>query len=65
MQGFDGSFKFDCNVKLLVSTIKNLYGKDVEIGFSTPESPLHFSSAETLGDAAVLSCILVPLSQQG
>ncbi len=63
--GFDGSFKFDCNVKLLVSTIKNLYGKDVEIGFSTPESPLHFSSAETLGDAAVLSCILVPLSQQG
>ncbi len=61
--GFDGAFSFDCNVKLLISTIKNLYGKDVEIGFSAPESPLHFGSTQELGNAASLSCVLVPLSQ--
>lgn len=62
--GYKGSISIDCNLKLLVSSVKNLYGDDIEIGFSTPSDPVHFFSTEKLDDVSSFSCLMVPLSPE-
>lgn len=59
---FKGSFSFDCNLKLLCLSVKNIYGDKVRVGFSSPEDPLEFSSVEEDPNGSSLTCVLVPLS---
>ncbi len=61
VEGFNGAASIDCNLKMLVSSVKNLYGDYIEIGFTSSEAPLHFYSTQFLDTQATLSTLLVPL----
>lgn len=59
---FEGDIAFDCNLNLLASSIKNVFGNELKIGIKEPKMPLQFSSGEEVGDGPQLKCVLVPLS---
>ena len=58
----DGSMVFDCNLKLLAGSVKNIYGDTLKIGFAGKDKPLTFSSVDPAPDGAELKCVLVPLT---
>lgn len=64
VQGFDGSFSFDSNLKLLALSVKNIGGKEIKMGFIDELSPIYFYPTEESPSGAVLKCVLVPLNQQ-
>jgi DNA polymerase III sliding clamp (beta) subunit (PCNA family) len=59
---FKDNFRFDCNLKLLALSIKNIVGDELLIGFSSPSEPLKLSSTTESHTGAKFNCILVPLS---
>lgn len=58
----DGSMEFDCNLKLLAGSVKNIYGDTLKIGFAGKGKPLTFSSANQYPGGTELNCVLVPLT---
>ena len=61
---FKGNITFDCNLKLFASSIRNIPGERLKIGFTDSTSPLVFMSADASVGSPKLSCVLVPLSPQ-
>lgn len=59
---FKGEFSFDCNLKMLANSIRNIPGEELKIGFTSPTKPLQFSSDESAPTGAKLFGVLVPLS---
>jgi len=57
----DIAISVDCNLRLLVASVRPLYGERVELGFSTSLHPVHFFSSYDPAAVASLSSILVPL----
>jgi DNA polymerase-3 subunit beta len=58
----EASMTFDCNLKLLAGSVKNVYGDTLKIGFAGKGRPLTFSSDEDTHNGAKLTCVLVPLT---
>jgi len=57
----EGSMEFDCNLKLLASSVRNVYGDNLRVGFVDADTLLQFSSAEDNITGASFTCLLVPL----
>jgi DNA polymerase III sliding clamp (beta) subunit (PCNA family) len=58
----DGSMFFDCNLKLLAGSVKNIFGDVLKIGFAGKDKPLTFSSGVLVEGESDLNCVLVPLT---
>lgn len=58
----EGSMEFDCNLKLFASSVRNVYGDNLKVGFVDADTLLQFSSEEADAAGASLKCMLVPLS---
>jgi DNA polymerase III sliding clamp (beta) subunit (PCNA family) len=56
------SMQFDCNLKLLAGSVKNIFGNTLKIGFAGKDRPLTFSSADGPTGGPELTCVLVPLT---
>lgn len=59
---YSGEVNFDCNLNLLVSSIKGLFGDTLTVGISDKSQPLLFSSDNNNHTGASLTSVLVPLS---
>ena len=57
-----GKTEFDCNLKLLAGSVKNIFCDTLKIGFAGKDNPLTFSSTEECAGAPNLKCVLVPLT---
>jgi DNA polymerase-3 subunit beta len=60
---FTGDFSFHSNLRLFVSSIKNIPGNKLKMGFIDSSRLISFSSAEDSSTYS-LSCVLVPLSER-
>lgn len=58
----EGVMTFDCNLKLLAGSVKNVYGDTLKIGFAGKDKPLTFTSITPADDGSELKCVLVPLT---
>jgi len=58
----DKAMVFDCNLKLLSGSVKNVYGDTLKIGFAGKGKPLTFSSEDDTHNNTKLTCVLVPLT---
>lgn len=57
-----GKMEFDCNLKLLAGSVKNIFGDTLKIGFAGKDKPLTFSATEEDTAGPNLNCVLVPLT---
>lgn len=61
VEGYQGDFSFDSNLRMLSSSIKGVGGKKLKIAFSESSSPVFFYNTAINDRGGSITCLLVPL----